>query len=247
MIKANFPQEFLDRLGSISAKRARTVIDHILKHGQISTDDLKNTYGYIHPPRAIQDVRDNGIPILKFSVRDADGKTIAAYRFGNPAELRTISHTGRSAPSKALKTNLISIFGARCNLYQKEFAVSQLQIDHRIPFEIGGNPAESPDDPARNFMLLCSSANRAKSWSCEHCPNWVVKNIETCKKCYWAYPESYSHVAMRDIRRVELIWADGEISEYEKLAALAKSDGVVIPEYVKRVLVSHFRLTKDTE
>jgi hypothetical protein len=87
MTKANIPQEFLDRLGSISAKRARTVTDHILKYGQISTDDLKKTYGYIHPPRAIQDVRDNGIPIERFNVRDEDGKTIAAYRFGNPADL----------------------------------------------------------------------------------------------------------------------------------------------------------------
>jgi hypothetical protein len=180
-------------------------------------------------------------------VRDDDGKTIAAYRFGNPADLRTISHSGRSALSKALKTKLISIFGARCNLYQKEFAVGQLQIDHRIPFEIGGNPAESPDTPAQSFMLLCASANRAKSWSCENCQNWVAKNAETCGKCYWAFPESYSHIAMRDIRRVELIWTDSEISEYEKLATFAKSEGVVIQEYVKSVLRSHFRFTKNTD
>jgi hypothetical protein len=110
MTKREFPQIFLDRLRSISSKRAKTVIDHILKHGQISTDELKNIYGYIHPPRAIQDVRDNGIPIERFNVRDGEGKTIAAYRFGDPTALRTVSHTGRNPLSKALKASLLLSF-----------------------------------------------------------------------------------------------------------------------------------------
>ena len=45
-----------------------------------------------------------------------------------------------------------------------------LQIDHRVPDEIAGDTdvEPNPDD----FMLLSTSANRAKSWSCEHCENW---------------------------------------------------------------------------
>ena len=42
-----------------------------------------------------------------------------------------------------------------------------LQIDHRVPYEVGGDDKSetlNPDD----FMLLSGSANRAKSWSCEH-------------------------------------------------------------------------------
>ena len=35
----------------VLAKRAKTVIDHILKHGHITTEELKNLYGYDHPPR----------------------------------------------------------------------------------------------------------------------------------------------------------------------------------------------------
>jgi hypothetical protein len=48
-----YPPEFLKLLESVDAKRPKTVIDHILKHGQITTEDLKNAYGYNHPPRAI--------------------------------------------------------------------------------------------------------------------------------------------------------------------------------------------------
>jgi hypothetical protein len=44
--KMNYSQEFLDLLKSVTAKRPQTVIDHILQYGFITTEDLKNTYGY---------------------------------------------------------------------------------------------------------------------------------------------------------------------------------------------------------
>ena len=53
---------------SIDAKRARTVIDHILEYGIITNEELNDLYGYDHPPRAIRDVRENGIPLITHSV-----------------------------------------------------------------------------------------------------------------------------------------------------------------------------------
>ena len=61
----NLPKEFLDLLEKVTAKRAKTVINHILQYGQITTEDLKEVYGYSHPPRAIRDVREQGIPLDK--------------------------------------------------------------------------------------------------------------------------------------------------------------------------------------
>lgn len=46
---------------TVTAKRPRTVIDHILKHGYVTTEELKEQYGYDHPPRAARDVREQGI------------------------------------------------------------------------------------------------------------------------------------------------------------------------------------------
>ena len=40
------------------------------------------------------------------------------------------------------------------------------------------------------LMLLSPSANREKSWVCEHCDNWNKKDISMCKTCYYAYPEN---------------------------------------------------------
>lgn len=100
-----YPKAFLDRLNAVTAKRPRTVIQHILQHGFITTEQLQTLYHYEHAPRAIRDVREQGIPIKTFRVKNASGKSIAAYRFGDPADASTnivSKKSGRTALSKAL-------------------------------------------------------------------------------------------------------------------------------------------------
>ena len=46
-----------------------------------------------------------------------------------------------------------------------------LQIDHRIPYEVAGEEIGDERNPEK-FMLLSGSAQRQKSWSCEHCQNY---------------------------------------------------------------------------
>nr|VFK32235.1 MAG: hypothetical protein BECKLPF1236C_GA0070990_101614 [Candidatus Kentron sp. LPFa] len=92
-----------------------------------------------------------------------------------------------------------------------------------------------------DYMLLCASANRAKSWSCENCSNWRKRDIDVCKFCYWAYPESYTHIATRDIRRLDLLWSGKETAEYNLLIEEAEKAQEKAPEYVKNVLRKHFK------
>ena len=113
----------------------------------------------------------------------------------------------------------------------------ELQIDHRVPFEIGGDGLNNED-----FMLLSGSANRAKSWSCEHCENWKTKDKIVCMTCYWAYPENYAHVAMRQIRRLDLVWQGDEVQIFERLKTEASLLKKEIPTFAKEILegkVSH--------
>jgi transcription initiation factor IIE alpha subunit len=42
----------LRKLLKFASKRARRIVEHILKHGQVTTDELRELYGYQHPPRA---------------------------------------------------------------------------------------------------------------------------------------------------------------------------------------------------
>src|SRR5688572_20248824 len=103
MSKPLLPPEFVKLCRSVTAKRPKTVIDHILKHGFITTQQLKNKYGYNHPPRAVRDVKEHGIPIEMFSVEGSDGRKIAAYRFGDPAKTRRGQQTGRTAFSQDIR------------------------------------------------------------------------------------------------------------------------------------------------
>ena len=69
MTTPNLPAEFLERLKRVTGKRSRIVVDHILEHGFIATDELEQIYGYMHPPRAVRDVREQGIPIETYRIR----------------------------------------------------------------------------------------------------------------------------------------------------------------------------------
>lgn len=94
------PDDFLKLCRSITAKRPKTVIDHILQHGFISTEELKEVYGYSHPPRAARDVRENGIPLETFYITGSNGRKIAAYRFGDVSKARFSRLSGRTGFSK---------------------------------------------------------------------------------------------------------------------------------------------------
>ena len=184
-VNNDYSEEFLALLNSVTAKRPRTVIQHILEHGYVTSQDLKDLYGYNHPPRAIRDVREQGIPLETYRIEGTDGRRIAAYRFGDPDDIENAisKSAGRTALSKALKQALIEKYGARCFIYHEIMNENILQVDHRVPYEIGGEPDEKDIE---KYMLLCPSANRAKSFTCENYENWVTKDIAFCVVCYWA-------------------------------------------------------------
>ena len=229
------PEAFVAKLKSITAKRAKTVIDHILKHGFITTEDLSTTYGYDHAPRAARDVREQGIPLVTFKVTAANGRKIAAYKFGDPSKVKAGHAGGRTVWPKELKQTLAAKKGRKCAICNTEYELRYLQIDHRVPYIVGGDQLNEVD-PA-DFMLVCGSCNRAKSWSCEHCINpKELNDPEICRNCYWASPTDYMHVALREIRRMDITWTKDEVVEYERLKALAEDSSKDLPEFVKSAL-----------
>lgn len=233
---SEYPKKFLQLLESVTAKRPRVVIQHILKHGYITSQDLKNTYGYNHPPRAVRDVREYGIPLVTYRVQGSDGRSIAAYKFGDSAHvMNSLSKTsGRTVLSKALKQALIEKYGPRCFIYHEKMDEVLLQVDHRVPYEIGGEHSEVDID---NFMLLSPSANRTKSWACEHCKNWETKDESFCLRCFWAHPEDYDHIAGKVSKIVSIIFSGNEIEDYTKLIKLAGENST--QETIKKILHQH--------
>lgn len=232
----NFPEDFKEKLNSVSNKRARCVIDIILKKGFCSTEDLKDA-GYEHAPRAARDVRELGIPLETFKVKDRTGKSIAAYRFGDWNAFKKqnlFSKTaGRTQLSNQLKKALIHKYGSICFLYGEKYPEQQLQIDHRIPYEILG---EQDENDIEKFMLLCPSGNRTKSWACEHCKNWNFKDAAMCFHCYYAHPESYLHIAGEQERRIDVIFKKKDIAIYDLLKEKSEQENITIQETFKNLL-----------
>jgi hypothetical protein len=150
-------------LENLSNKRARIVIEHILQHGFITTEQLEKDYGYNHPPRAARDVREAGIPLETFRIKDSKGRSIAAYRFGDIENIRRGPLAGRRTFSKKFRDELYIQCSGKCAICNGTFESRYLQVDHRIPYEIAG---EFPGDlDSLNFMLLCGcilSKNRGK-------------------------------------------------------------------------------------
>ncbi|MBI5347337.1 MAG: HNH endonuclease [Candidatus Aenigmarchaeota archaeon] len=241
-VPEGWTSKLLARAKSITAKRAKTVIDHILKHGQITSDDLQNKYGYRHTSRAIRDVRELGIPIESFRVTSSDGRKISGYRFANPESMHLGTLAGRKMFSKQFKEDVIRSAGVRCSICLQQYEERYLQIDHKIPYEISGEPATLKID---EFMPLCASCNRAKSWSCEHCSNWKGKKPNVCKTCYWASPENHQHIATENIRRLAIVWKGHFVSDYDNLKIIARKKHILMPNYVKQILTKYINGLKD--
>lgn len=126
---------------------------------------------------------------------------------------------------------LIHAAGDKCQICT---AGHNLQLDHRIPYEVAGEPASEGKEP---YQVLCGSCNRKKSWACEHCVNWLkLKNPDTCRSCYWANSSAYTHIAMEPQRRVELVWTGDEVSDFERIRSEATCHGRSVPDEVKQLL-----------
>jgi hypothetical protein len=199
---------------------------------------LKDTYGYNHPPRAVRDVREYGIPIITYRIKGTDGRNIAAYKFGDESNFKNIlfKKNGRTILSKILKQSLIDKYGAKCFIYLEYLDENLLQVDHRIPYEISGDQDEKEID---GYMLISPSVNRAKSWTCEHCKNWEHKKAEYCATCFFAHPENYTHIAGKQQKIISIIFTGNEIEDYNRLIEISGIDGA--QQVIKNILHDHLK------
>jgi hypothetical protein len=238
-MQKKFNPKLLELAQKVKAKRPRIVIDHIIKHGSITTEDLKNTYGYDHPPRCVADVKDQGIPLVATKVvSGTTGRKIASYTFGDPDAIVDGKLGGRRVLPKKLKKELVEETGSICAISCEKYDESHLQIDHRVPFRVAGDHHESALDSS-DYMLLSGSAQRQKSWACEHCPNLLgAKSLEVCRTCYWASPENYTHIATEQERRVDLVFAREEVAIYEAIKNKAALTGESIQAVIKKKISS---------
>ncbi|MFC9250489.1 hypothetical protein [Amycolatopsis thailandensis] len=208
------------------SKRAAQARDHLLEHGSLTTEQL-SVMGYEHPPRAIRDLRDAGATVVTGSARNSAGKRIASYTL---VPQMSTGRTGRVSIPKKFRDSINKEYGYRCAICSGKFEGRELQCDHRVPFGVGG---DSVTLDAADFMPLCASDNRSKSWSCEHCPNWTVRDPDVCSKCFWAFPGGYEHVETRPERRVSLTFQGDEVVVFDNLKDFADRQRMSVQDLIK--------------
>jgi len=242
MAKPNYPAELLAAVARVTTKRGKVLVEHILKHKSVSTEQLETEYGLTDAASAARDVRDAGVPLKTTRGKRKTGRQMSVYTFGDPSSIRGDRFQGRRAFAKGFKKALIEKYGARCALCSTPYEPRYLQIDHRVPYQIAGEAGEGERD-LNEYMLLCGSCQRSKSWSCEHCDNWREgRQPEICKTCYWAVPEDYTHIALKDHRRLEIVWLGAdEVTDHTRLKSLAAKNAVALPLYAKAALAKHVR------
>ena len=237
MGQRNVDPRILALCRKVTAKRPRTVINHILKHGHITTEELQSIYGYDHPPRAARDVREQGIPLETYYITsERTGRKIGAYRFGSPTDIKRGRIGGRKIFSKTFRDKLVEHYDSRDAITGEKMEKRYLQIDHRVPYEVAGEGFHNEENMSE-FMLLDASSQRAKSWSCEQCHNWQeTRSVAICRSCFWAFPEKYTHVAGEEVRRVEIEWRGSEVKAFEKLRIRAEREDLSVATYLKKIV-----------
>nr|WP_304322960.1 hypothetical protein [Bifidobacterium catenulatum] len=227
------PENYVKKLKAVTAKRAGSVIAAMLKNGSVKQAELE-AMGYTHGPRAVRDVRELGFGVV--TVRGADG--FAIYAFDDPANNinQLAKSKGRTVLEKELRTALVAQYGARDFITLEHIDEDQLQVDHRVPYEIGGEPDHSD---LTQFMLLSGSSNRLKSHTCENCPNWMNRDVTVCESCFWAHPENYTHAACREERPLLLMFSS---KDADILRRAQETYGDALMEKAKKSVVEAFTL-----
>lgn len=192
----------------IASKRARAVAQLILDQGSCTTSDLESL-GYKHAPRAVRDLRDAGIDVGKHMESYVDSATGSKKRRARYV-IEGVRPGSRSRRTITKQTILEVKQPGRCEICR---ATPPLQVDHRIPFDIGG---ESYPHVVAELMPLCPSCNRAKSWECENCDNRQIGDKAICATCFWASPNKYTHVATRELREIRVVlYEPDDIRRYD--------------------------------
>lgn len=222
-INREVPTEILELIDTMKGKRSLIVVNHIKENGYVTNEQLLNLYNYTHGPRAVKDARDRGIPIKTVRLKlDSNPKKVACYVFDDISKISNNKLSGRKPLDKKMKDELALKNGKKCLICNENYELRYLQTDHRIPYDvIGENSSYSYE--IDKYMLLCGSCNRAKSWSCENCKNFLdTKDESICKTCYWCSPLDYQHIAMTYEKRVPLVFSNDEIQLYEKIHKLSQ-------------------------
>lgn len=224
----------VQRFMAKGSKRGRKLLEFIVRDGSVTTEQLE-AVGYRDAASAARDVRDAGIPLVTGEARSKTGGRTGRYTLGRVENIVDGRFNGRSTIPKPVKEAVLAHYGCVDWLTGAAMPRTALTVDHRISFRVLGDP-KSPDWRVENLMPLDKSSQRSKSWACEACENYRIRDPNICRECFWAYPETYKHVAMEPMRRTDIIWRGADVSLHDLLRRRAEQEGVTMAEALLRLI-----------
>lgn len=219
--------------------RAKAAVNIIMSKGYMTKYDLRSQN--ISPdqgPRAIADLKEHGIPIVKMGrMKVKESKNpIVRYTFGRGIDIIPEWSKGRNQANKDFKQLLLRTYGNRCPFCGKTFELEKLQIDHRLPVkyfgDLRGREKFNPD----NYLLICPNCNRRKAEAIDNgCAKTCYKtnNMNVIKSCYWYDPLNYAHVCMKQERIETLKWVGDDTEIYDQAKELLKEQGMDMKKYLR--------------
>ena len=60
-------------------------------------------------------------------------------------------------------------------------------------------------------------------------------------ECYWGNPEDYNHIALKQVRRLDLQWNGDEIKYYDALKIIADQHKLELPDFIKQILADKIK------
>lgn len=237
-------QEYVDEIYDKLYPREKAAVDAIKEKGFFVKFDLaKAGLRTDQGARAIKDLEERGIPIMHMTrARVPESKNpVARYTYGDPKEIKPEWRNGRRIVPAHLKQRLIRANGSRCAFCGRELSASQLQIDHKLPIKYFGIPTQAERNNLDNYQLLCNECNRQKTKAVdEGCAKTCYKtdDMKVIKSCYWYDHDNYTHVCMKPIRTIRLIWSEDEVKYYDCLKREAKKSGISLQSLMKKKLNS---------
>jgi len=55
-------------------------------------------------------------------------------------------------------------------------------------------------------------------------------------QCYWGSPTNYNHIALKEIRRLDLQWTGDEVKYYDAIRLIAEQNKIELPDFVKTII-----------
>jgi hypothetical protein len=63
-------------------------------------------------------------------------------------------------------------------------------------------------------------------------------------ECYWGSPEHYSHIALKELRRLDLQWSGNEVKYYDAVKVVAEQNNIELPEFIKKIVADKTKKVK---